>query len=582
MSKPDPRLRYLAIEEKCKHLASKRMLSEKRLSVKTNKIAQFTQLHQTYRAQILSKVEKQNCESRERNLVLSRAFSDMAQIIDHTVTDASTNRMLLNAVASYRSKLHVSLPAFLASKQLKDALQRQAIERAENAQRKRDQEAESVQEQEYNLQYIHDKQRRSGTGNTAALRPGGESLSSPSASTGSGSDASTLMIDTRHQSLEESVLSSASTLVRTVQAGATPRSARTDKRDSSKAAAAAAISDPNESSLFVYSDSNSSGSGNGPSSGSSSQSGSSSGGMSSGGSYSLSRSGSTSPSTHETLLHPNSREHVHANVLSREHTPRSRKGEAQGDKRKEDDDVNDAELAAAIGVDAVSGLPSYYEAPDLPQSYRYLQQSPAKIKPGSTSSGLSSPTSNQAALQSGVKYEKEDNSKFSTGSPKAMPAPAPAPANTFTSTVHALSPPIAMRATTSSANNLSPTLAVSGRGGGGGGGEFDRSTNVIGGMNSPSLSLSLSMASFTSSTAPQGRGVGLGERYLDSAGAGAGAISRKAANSSNNNISISRLTLDFSSLLDNDEIEEDEERMHAPGIVDLEETSTSASQRLRR
>ena len=198
---------YIAIENQCNQLLQKRILSEKRLNAKTDKIHQFTALHNAHAANLINKIEAKNRESQIRNNNLVKNFTDMSNIIDHTVSNASTNKGLINALAAYHSKIRVSLPAFLASQQVADAFQRQIRERALQAEQAREEEAKKRQEQEYNVAYIHQNQTQNA----------------PNRSTNSSTSIGSIGSSIGTHKTKESSISQASTIIRTHTHGSSPR-----------------------------------------------------------------------------------------------------------------------------------------------------------------------------------------------------------------------------------------------------------------------------------------------------------------------------------------------------------------------
>ena len=106
---------YLEIENICGELMNKRMLSEKKLLSKNDKISQFKVLHAKSQERMISAVENASQKAKLRNKSLLEQAGNLTNVISHVIGDAATEMALIRAQEAYKRKLTIALPAYTSS-----------------------------------------------------------------------------------------------------------------------------------------------------------------------------------------------------------------------------------------------------------------------------------------------------------------------------------------------------------------------------------------------------------------------------------------------------------------------------------
>jgi len=112
---------YVDIENMCSQLAKKRVLCEKRLHAKNEKIALFTALHGTSQNRMLQVVQEAGYKAKLRNKALMERMGDMKDAISHVVGDVATDAGLYRAQEAYKCKLTVALPAHISALAIRES-----------------------------------------------------------------------------------------------------------------------------------------------------------------------------------------------------------------------------------------------------------------------------------------------------------------------------------------------------------------------------------------------------------------------------------------------------------------------------
>lgn len=117
---------YLEIENVCAELMSKRLLSERKLSSKKDKILQFKMLHAKSHERMISAVESASQKAKIRNKALLEQAGNLTNVISHVIGDAATEAALIRAQEAYKRKLTIALPAYTSAVLLKEQFLGQA------------------------------------------------------------------------------------------------------------------------------------------------------------------------------------------------------------------------------------------------------------------------------------------------------------------------------------------------------------------------------------------------------------------------------------------------------------------------
>jgi len=112
---------YVEIENMCSQLANTRILCEKRLHAKSEKISQFTALHGTSQSRMLQAVQEATYKAKLRNRALVERMEDMKDTISHVVGDVATDNGLHRAQEAYKSKLTIALPAHISGLAMRES-----------------------------------------------------------------------------------------------------------------------------------------------------------------------------------------------------------------------------------------------------------------------------------------------------------------------------------------------------------------------------------------------------------------------------------------------------------------------------
>ena len=117
---------YLEIENVCAELMNKRLLSERKLSSKKDKILQFKMLHAKSHERMISAVESASQKAKIRNKALLEHAGNLTNVISHVIGDAATEAALIRAQEAYKRKLTIALPAYTSAVLLKEQFLGQA------------------------------------------------------------------------------------------------------------------------------------------------------------------------------------------------------------------------------------------------------------------------------------------------------------------------------------------------------------------------------------------------------------------------------------------------------------------------
>ena len=152
---------YLELEARKNALSKKRDILKKKTDSKAVHQARFREVHASAHEKLIVSLETEKLQSLKRNKSLIGQTEDLESQIQHRLTNERSWMSLHSAVSSYQSRLHIALPAHLKALQIREEMVESIRPKLESLEKKREQERHAAREVDKQLKAIREQRMQS-------------------------------------------------------------------------------------------------------------------------------------------------------------------------------------------------------------------------------------------------------------------------------------------------------------------------------------------------------------------------------------------------------------------------------------